>query len=228
MLFAAFGMVVGVAIAHLSNDPLIFVVGVLHAFLASVSFLLFLVVFGFELGIRCVVEPMCGTRAQVSVPRSWSRYCRSQFRRFWDWTLQRGEYSVELVDLESGPDPRPRYSRDADDSPTIGFPYREPRVIVTETGLPGDWDRPDNVQPIRRALAEMQAEGVAGGTREDTENEASASRGTQTNVLDGGRFPRDERMPGGMAPVRFWWLLLDEMRQQELATVERENRRRSW
>lgn len=227
MLLAAIGMVAGVAIAHLSNDPLIWVFGVLHACLASISFLVFMVVVGIELGIRCVVEPLCGTRPHVTFPRSWSRHCMGIFRRFRGRILRREDGPIEMIDLESGPDPRPRFPWNPNGSPTMGFPYHEPQLIVTETGLPDDWDRPDNVGPIRRALAQMQAERAIAAAREGSENEASASRGTQTNMLDGARFSRYERMPGGMSLARFWWLLLESQRQQELARAERENRRRS-
>lgn len=228
MLLAAIGMVAGIATVHLSNDNLVFVFGALHAVLASISFLVFLIVFGLEIGICCVVEPLCRPRLQGSVPRSWSRYSTGLLYGVSNRILRRRNDSVEMVDVESGSDPRPQYPWNPNGSPTIGFLYREPQLIVTETGLPDDWDRPDNVQQTMRALVEMQAEGVIGVTREDTENQDRASRGTQTNMLDGGRFARDERMPGDMAPMRFWWLLLEEQRQQELASVERENWRWSW
>lgn len=225
IFLAALGIVAGFLTAYTSNCPLVFAFGVSHAAIASLMLLVFVVILSLEAGIRRVVGPQRRTRLRGPGPRSWYRYCTGLLRGLFGQLLRKGPDSVEMVDLESGRGSRPRYPWNPNGSPTIGFPYPRRWVMVTETGLPDDWDRPGNVGPIRRALAEMEAEGVVMVTRAHVENEERATRGTQTNVLDGGGFARDERLPGNMTPMRFWWLLLEDQRQQELARTERENRR---
>ena len=122
----------------------------------------------------------------------------------------------QIIDLERGPPWNPNLSS------TIGTPYPAPRVVVTPTGLPSDWDRPDNTRPIAVALATMRPSGLF------NVQARTAERGTQTAMRNIRGPGAEERMPGGMSPMTFWWLLLEDQRQSEQAKTEREKRRRSW
>ena len=150
--------------------------------------------------------------------------------------------NLELDDLEQGC-PAAQYPWNPAGETTIGHEYPTRRVLVTSTGLPADWDRPDNTQPIRAALASAQmagpvrvaAPGLAATTTTLDEARSSSAPesathacGTQTAMRNHRGLGARERMPGGMAPMRFWWLLLEEQRVRELAREERGNRRWSW
>ena len=211
-------MMAGLLITYLAHDPTTYAFGVwftIHAALVMVILLSFLVQ---ELATSVSSRP---PPSRAIIRRQYRRYIRHPMRDFLYRFSTRPD-PFQIIDLERGGPPW-----NPDLSSTIGTPYPAPRVVVTPTGLPSDWDRPDNTRPIAFALATMRQSPARGGLFESVQGR-TAERGTQTAMRNVRGPGAEERMPGGMSPCTFWWLLLEDQRQSEQAKAEREKRRRSW
>lgn len=217
-LFAIMSMIAGMLILHLTSDPVSLTFGVWCTIHGAGLLLVLLLILAMELTFPSPSTRLSQTGAST---RRHAPSLMDPLRRLAHRFSPRYD-ALQLADLERGP----RHPWNPNRSPTIGHPYPAPLVHVTPTGLPSDWDRPDNTRPIAAALASMRPgpvrvmpSGVQGRT---------ATRGTQT-AMRNVRGPRaEERMPGGMSPMAFWWILLEEERQKELEREERENRRWSY
>lgn len=240
----------GTLITYLSPDPVIFGFGIWYITFAALLLLSGLTILIVEYGPYCVSVAKRRTLPPADdLRRSWHkalvplRLLTSLFSR---------TDGHELSNAERGARNRQAriYPWNPNGSPTLGFPYPTPRLEVTPTGLPSHWDRPDNVLPFRLALATMhpnlpiQISPAAENrpirvTPSVVESGPTADRGTQTNTRGVGGlgsrrgvgpsgFRVDERMPGGMSPMTFWWRLLEDQREKELEREGRDGRRYSW
>lgn len=236
----------GTLITYLSSDVVIW-----YITFAALLLLFGLTVFIVEYGPSCFSGAKRRTISSTGAPRHvWGKVFVQTFHRL--TRLFSRSKDPELTDIERGAKNRQAriYPWNPTGSPTLGFPYPTPRLEVTPTGLPSHWDRPDNVAPFRRALATMHPNLPIHGTPvvenrpirvtpSVVESGPTADRGTQTNSrsvgglgsrrgLGGSGFRVDERMPGGMSPMTFWWRLLEDQREKELEREGRDGRRYSW
>lgn len=147
---------------------------------------------------------------------------------------------MELKDLESGlADWGGGPVRTGSGRETVGHPYPYPRLQLTATGMPSSMVCDMAATASRTAYVHRAqrrpSDSLSGPPRArahahaaDTpfpQRRATATRATQT-AMRNIRGPRAaERLPGGMAPMTFWWLLLEEQRREAMAREPETGRR---
>lgn len=251
--FSAIAMFIlaGTLLTYLSPDAVTFAFGIWYIAFAALLLLFGLAVLLIKYGPSC----FSGTERRTipltyDLQRFWQKIFTPSFRRLTRLFSRTGDH--EPTGFERGIRNRQAriYPWNPNRSSTLGYPYPNPRLEVMPTGLPSHWDRPDNVLPFRLALATMHPNlpihvtpptenGPIRVTPSVLESGPTADRGTQTNTRSVGGlgsrrgvgpsgFRVDERMPGGMSPMTFWWRLLEDQREKELEREGRGGRRYSW
>ena len=242
----------GTLITYLSPDPVTFGFGIWYITFAALLLLSGITVLIAEYGPHCVSEAKRQTLPFTDgLRRFWRKTLAQPLRRLTSLSSRADDHERSNVERCARNRQARVYPWNSNGSPTLGFPYPTPRLEVTPTGLPSHWDRPDNVLPFCLALSTMHPNlpiHISPPAAENrpirvtpsvVESGPTADRGTQTNTRSAGGlgsrrgvgpsgFRVDERMPGGMSPMTFWWRLLEDQREKELEREGRDGRRYSW